>query len=401
MFVSAVNASPKGINDVKRKRIIIGHPWFGRGGSEAVAMWLAEALRNDHDVTVLTTGGWDLAALNAHYGTHVSAKELEVRIAPVPWPARRLGVAALRAACFQRFARKVAGEYDIRISAYNFTDWGLPAVHLIADFSWHRQVRQRLDPLTPGFIYRDSWLRKMYLGIAKRYQDPSGREILQEDTVIANSHWTAELLREVCEVECAAVVYPPVYGEFPDVAWQDKKNAFVMIGRVAPEKRIEEAIEILQAVRQRGHAIQLHLCGTIGRDLYGRKIAELSNKHADWIVAEGFVTGDRKTELLAHCRYGIQTRSAEPFGISVAEMMNAGAIVFAPDDGGQAEILDHPGLLFSGRSEAVEKISAALECTELQDKLREHLAVQAQRFSSERFVRDARACISNSTEVHV
>jgi len=386
---------------VTRKRIIIGHPRFGRGGSEAVAMWLVEALKDDHDVTVLTTGGWDLPELNAQYGTQVNAEQIKVRIAPIPWPARRLDAAALRAACFQRFARKVAGEYDVRISAYNLTDWGLPAVHFIADFSWHRQVRERLDPIAPGFIYRDSWLRRIYLDIADRCQNLSGRDSLREDRIIANSHWTAELLRKVCKVECAAVAYPPVCGEFPAIPWQAKENAFVMIGRIAAEKRIEEATAILEAVRQRGHAIRLHLCGQIGSDTYGGKIAALCQDHADWIFAEGFVTGARKAEILARCQYGIQTRSAEPFGISVAEMIHAGAIVFAPNNGGQAEILDHPSLLFSDRNEAVEAISAVLESAALQDQLRTHLSAQAKRFSAEQFARDACRCVSTSTEVYV
>ena len=212
---------------------------------------------------------------------------------------KELDAAALRAACFQRFARMVAGEYEKNISAYNLTDWGLPAVHFIADFSWHQRIRERLDPVAPGFIYRDSWLRRIYLDIAGRYQNLSGRDLLREDKIIANSHWTAELMRKACEVEVAAVVYPPVCGEFPKVTWQDRENAFAMIGRIAPEKRIEDAIAILETVRQRGHAVQLHLCGQIGNDSYGRRIATLCRNHADWIVSEGFITGARKAEILA------------------------------------------------------------------------------------------------------
>jgi hypothetical protein len=34
-------------------------------------MWLIEALKRDCDVTVVTTGGWDLAALNEFYGTQI------------------------------------------------------------------------------------------------------------------------------------------------------------------------------------------------------------------------------------------------------------------------------------------------------------------------------------------
>lgn len=382
-----------------RKRIVIGHPWIGRGGSEAVVMWLIEALKNGHDLTVLTTGGWDRTELNAYYGTQVKEDEVKVRIAPVPWPVRNLSVAALRGACFQRFARKIAGEYDIRISAYNPNDWGLPAIHFIADFSWHRELREQLHPLTPGFIYRDSWLRRAYLRLAACYGNPSGRDVLKEDRIVANSHWSAEWLRKACGVDCDAVVYPPVWTEFPEVAWEDKENAFVMIGRVAPEKRIEEAIAILHAVRQRGHAIRLHLCGQIGGDSYGRKIAALCRKHADWIIAEGHISGPGKSQILAHCRYGIQTCSAESFGISIAEMVKAGAIVFAPNDGGQVEILDHPGLLFDSRNDAVEKISTVLSNEEKQGTLRAHLARRSAMFSDGKFMEASVAAIVSSLAV--
>ncbi len=113
---------------------------MGRGGSESNVMWLIEALKRDCDVTVVTTGGWDLAALNKFYGTQVREDEVKVRIAPVPILARNMTAVALRGSCYQRFALQIADQYDVRISAYNATDWGLPAVHFIADFCWHRHT---------------------------------------------------------------------------------------------------------------------------------------------------------------------------------------------------------------------------------------------------------------------
>lgn len=249
----------------RRSRVIIGHPMIGFGGSEAVLMWLIEALKRDHEVTVLSSGGWNLAELNAYYSTNVGEDEVKFRVAPVPWPVRNLSAATLRGACFQRFARQIAGEYDARISAYNPIDWGLPAIHFIADFSWHREFRERLDPV-PGFLYRDSIVRRVYLRIAAACGNPSGRDLLHDDVVIANSRWTADLIRQTWGAHCAAVIYPPVWSEFPEVPWEEKENAFVMIGRIAPEKRIEDAIAILEGVRARGHAIRLHLCGEIGSD---------------------------------------------------------------------------------------------------------------------------------------
>lgn len=377
-----------------RPRAVIGHSYLGRGGSEARVMWLIEALKPEYDVTVLTTGGWQLSELNAYYGTQVKEGEVTVRIAPVPWPFRSYSSAAMRGACFQRHARRIAGEYDVRVSAYNPIDWGLSAVHFIADFSWHRGLREQLHPATPGFIYRDTMLRKAYLLLAATYERPSGRDVLKEDSLIANSEWTAEQIWQSCGVKCAAVVYPPVWTEFPSIPTKEKEDAFVMIGRIAPEKRIEEAIEILEGVRASGHGVRLHLCGEIGGDLYGRRISQLCGERADWIVVEGRVSGEKKIRILTHCRYGIQACGAEGFGISVAEMVKAGAIAFAPANGGQAEILDHPELLFTNKADAITKIRAVLRKPEKQESLAKHLAGRAPLFDASNFIRQALACIT-------
>jgi glycosyltransferase involved in cell wall biosynthesis len=394
-----VNRTPFNVRPTRmlqnRPKIVIGHPMVGYGGSESTLMWLIEALKRDFEITIVTTGGWDLPALNGFYGTHIGKDEVTVRIAPVPFLARSLSVAALRGSCYQRFARKVAAEYDIRISAYNTTDWGLPAVHLIADFSWLREIRERLDPPSLGFIYRKSPLRNAYLRIAAAYGKPSGRDVLRDDLVIANSRWSARIVKQYRGVDCAAVLYPSVWTEFPNVPWEEKELAFAMIGRIAPEKQIERAIEMLGAVRQRGHAIRLHLCGQIDNDLYGQSIAKLCRERADWIVTEGRVSGARKTQILANCRFGIHTRSAEPFGVSVAEMVKAGAIVFAPNDGGQAEILEHSDLLFSDFDDGVEKILNVLESPSLQSALRFHLAHQVQQFSAQSFIKDSQALFAS------
>ena len=377
-----------------RQKVVIGHPKLGRGGSESNVMWLIEALKRDFDVTIATTGGWDLAALNDYYGTDIKEGELTVRLAPVPFLVGGSSAAALRGACFQRFASEIAGEYDIRISAYNPTDWGLPAIHFIADFSWQQQIREQLDPPSPGLIYRKSPFRSAYLHIASAHAKPSGRDALHDDLLVANSRWSAALLRQYCGVDSAVVVYPPVWTEFPMVPWKEKEQTFVMIGRIAPEKQVEQAIAILEAVRQRGHSVRLRLCGHIGNDHYGRRIARLCQERSDWIVPEGIVSGARKAQILTQCRYGIQTRAAEPFGIAVAEMAKAGAIVFASNDGGQTEILEHPDLLFADIDDAAKKICNVLEQPDGQSSLRAHLAGQTQRFSSQIFIREAQTLVS-------
>jgi glycosyltransferase involved in cell wall biosynthesis len=139
-------------------------------------------------------------------------------------------------------------------------------------------------------------------------------------------------------------------------------------------------------VRKRGNRIRLHLCGEIDDSAYGRQITHLCGERADWIVREGRVTGERKAQILASCRFGIQTRAAEPFGISVAEMVKAGAIAFAPNNGGQTEILKHRDILFSDTEDAIEKILALLGNPTLQLKLHAYLMEESKRFSTQFFV---------------
>ena len=369
-----------------RPKVIIGHPMLGRGGSESFVMWLIEALKRDYDVTVATTGGWDRSALNEFYGTQVEENEVKVRIVPFPRPLQKTSAAALRGAAYQRFARRIAGEYDVRISAYNITDWGLPAIHFIVDFSWHKGIRDRIDPPSPGFVYKNSLLRRAYLGLVSAIESPSGRDVLRDDQLIAISDWIVQTVHNDCGTQCAAMFYPPVWSEFPYVSWDQKENSFAMIGRISPEKQVEKAISILSAVRALGHSIKLHLCGQIEDDLYGRRIAELCQNNSDWIIPEGRVSGERKASILARCRYGIQARSAEPFGISVAEMVKAGEIVFAPHDGGQAEILQLPDLLFAGESDAVEKIRQVLQSPSRQSAMHSDLLARAQSFSTSSFI---------------
>jgi glycosyltransferase involved in cell wall biosynthesis len=378
----------------RRPKVVIGHPFLGRGGSEARVMWLVEALKPDCDVTVMTTGGWHLNDLNRSYGTSVKSGEVSVRLAPVPPLPARAMAAALRGALYQRFARRIAPEYDVRISAYNPTDWGMPAVHFIADFSWHREIREAYDPQTPGFVYRNTPLRRAYLSLVRRCGSPSDRNPVLDDRLIANSDWSAAQLRRYYPLPVVPVIYPPVWASFPLVPWSQKEIGFVMIGRIAPEKRIQAVIRVLDNLRSRGHRLTLHLCGGIPRDTYGRMIADLCAANREWVFSHGHVSGSLKAGILARCRYGIQMCPCEAFGISVAEMVRAGAIVFAPNDGGQTEILKSPDLLFDSEAGAIEKIQAVLEEPELQASLRTHLASRAEMFSAERFMREARAYIA-------
>ena len=184
-----------------------------------------------------------------------------------------------------------------------------------------------------------------------------------------NSQWTMDLMCERYAVTNARVVYPPVATEFPRVDWHDKELGFVYIGRIDYEKRIEMIIEILSRVRQLGHDVHLHVIGQFTDSPYSRMIRQLCDDNRTWVLVEGSMSGTAKADILARHRFGINACQAEAFGISVAEMIEAGCITFVPSNGGQVEIVGDPALCYDDVDDAVKKIDAVLRSPESQSRI--------------------------------
>jgi glycosyltransferase involved in cell wall biosynthesis len=378
---------------VGRPKVAVLHPRLRFGGSEAAALWSIEALKGDYDVTLITLGKVDFERLNQYHGTRLQAGEFPVLLAPQPLGlARSERFAGLHSAFFDRFCRRVASQFDLLINTYGAPGgWATPTIQLIADFAFVQAWRFELNPELRDhrpWWYGDTPVRKAYLALCRAIAPPSPNA-WAGSLVLANSHWTAQMLHRRLGIE-AGVLYPPVSGSFPQIPQEERENGFVWVGRVVPEKRVEAAIEILERVRERGHEVHLHILGGLDGSAYGRKIAELCRQNAAWIFPEGYVAGERKKLLMAGHRFGIHSRANEPFGIAPAEMVKAGCIVFAPNGGGQVEIINHPALIYEDEEDAVKKIEAVLAAPALQESLRSHLAQGAERFSIPTFTSQIR-----------
>ena len=381
-------------NNNKKLKIAIGHPRLGWGGSEKRVMWGIQALKNDYDITLITAGDFALDELNRYYETSLRPTDFRVRQAPLPFFLRKNATAAaLRGALYQRFCQRIATEFDILISAYGPCDFGFPAIHFIADFSWSDEIRTRLHPRAPGIIYRNNLLRKCYLWLAKSLRNPSGRDLFGgEDMIITVSKWAAILMKEKYNVECP-IIHPAVPGDYPVVPFEARKSDFVCLGRIAPEKRIERIIEILKKLRGKGYNFFLHIIGGTDDDSYAKHFNKLISKYSEWIIHEGRLFGKDKIDLLAMNRFGIHACQGDAFPGAVAEMVKAGCITFVPREGGQAEIVNHESLMYESVEDAVEKIDTVLTNHKMQAELRDHLKKQGTKFSTDAFMDGLRAAV--------
>lgn len=379
-------------------RVAVVHPGLvAGGGSEACALGMIRALQDDHRVTLITMGRPDLEALNAKYGAGVDLAKLETRSLSIP-PGLRKRFDALRGFRLARYCRRHAGDFEAMISAYNVMDFGEPGIQRVADLSFDDGLRREFDfagGAEESASHRASPWRSLYLGLARTLAgDRRGRWM--RNRTIANSNWTAGLLRDRFGL-ASEVVYPPVAGGFPPVPWEEREEGFVVIGRLVPEKGIGAVVSILAEVRKE-RPVHLHIVGRPGPGAYAREVEALGRRHADWVRLEGGMYGADKAAFLSRHKYGISGRRAEPFGIAVAELVKAGCLVWAPDGGGQTEILAHPELVYAGPDDAAAKIRGVLADPARQAHLRDHLRARAGLFSAERFGREIRAIVEDFLE---
>jgi len=356
------------------------------GGSTAVAVWIIEALRREHVVSVLTWTPVDAAPINRYYGTSLRASEFKacgvhpiVRwlIDRVPGPTGKLKTSLLLRLC-----QRIKDEYDVIITASYETDFGrkgIQYVHFPRAYQPHHNIDRRWYPFSSALI-------NAYYHLCRRISRFSVDRMKQNLTLV-NSDWTGTKVRE-CHGIKTTTLYPPVPGLFPEVPWEDRENGFVCIGRIVPEKGLEEVIDILAAVRSRGWDIHLHIVGSTEDSRYYEQILQRVHGNASWIFLEENLSREELVDLVSRHRYGIHGMAEEHFGIAVAELVRGGCLVFVPRGGGQVEIIGaDERLLYSTPEEAVAKIVRTISDPDVQRSLSTHLASRKGLFSTDHFMR--------------
>jgi len=378
----------KGNPDVTgaQKRVLLVQPSLQPpGGGNGVAAWMLEALKRDHNVSLLSWHAPDLNAVNRFFGTSLLSSDFRLivpshlaraaaRCSPTP-------LDLLKSNHLARLGRRLAPDHDVVMSANNESDLGGNGIQYIHFPSLH--------PTRPEIDLR--WYHpRLAVSAYRRYaQRLTGfsNERMRSNLTLVNSEWTGNLVRRLHGIE-PRTVRPPVPGKFPAVPWREREDGFVCIGRISPEKRIELIIEILAEVRSRGRPVHLHVVGTFGDRAYARRIRRLIAEHHSWVFLEENLARDELARLVAQHRYGIHAMTEEHFGMAVAEMVRGGCIVFAPNGGGQVEIVANHRLLYDDTADAVAKVGAVLSDLDTQAELRADLTTKAATLSAERFVRE-------------
>lgn len=308
------------------------------------------------------------------------------RVAPTP-------LCLLKDSLLLRRSIEMASEFDLVISANNECDLGGRGVQYVhyprPDFDRPRDDLRWYDG---SEFARRSYFR-LCRGIARYFS-----ERMAKNHTLVNADWIGARLRVLHSIT-ATTVYPPVPGDFRTVPWTERANGFIAIGRISPEKRYENLIDLVGQIRKCGHDVQLHIVGTVHNDRYGGAVRRLVRERAEWVTLHEDIDRVALMTLAARQRYGLHAMVDEHFGIAIAEMIRAGCIVFVPRTGGPPEIVgNEPRLLFGSIEEARAKIVAVLADEETQASLCSYLRERAALFSTARFTAAVRSAVQDASD---
>ncbi|GAA0683066.1 glycosyltransferase family 4 protein [Natronoarchaeum mannanilyticum] len=365
---------------------------MSKGGGEAVAMNVLEALEDDHDVTLLTLTDPDIDELNDYFNTDVT--DVTIRraghLAPKLHETYGLKYYILQNALLGRYARNHADEFDLLVSTINELGLESNSVQYIHfPFDWTVSLDNREHIFHPT-VEDDSAYERLCTRVA-------GVDLadIRSNALLANSEWTADVVEDAYGTR-PRVVYPPVdTSEFDPDTWDERERGFVTVGRIERSKRIRELIEIVDGARERGHGVHLHVIGPTVDEEYR---AEVDAMAADrpYVDIEGEIDRSELVDRVCSHRYGIHGKEYEHFGMAVAELAAGGAIPFVPANGGQHVIVDdRDELQYDSVADAVEKIDCVLsESSARQRDLRVPPETIRRQFGRERFKDEIRTVVA-------
>lgn len=211
-------------------------------------------------------------------------------------------------------------DYDTVVLSGNEPLWYVPRDEQTIVAYTHSTPRFQYDLFHEG----EGHINRLYNYVTRVLYEHNTR---RPDLYVANSDLVARRIRRYWNIPAdqIRVVYPPVdvHNYDPDLADTSDRAVYVYVGRLCGHKRVDEVVEAFADMPDR----ELLIAGK------GPARDELERKAADNVEFLGYVSEERKRELLAGAYGFIFPGANEDFGIAPIEAMAAGTPVIGVDEG--------------------------------------------------------------------
>ena len=212
--------------------------------------------------------------------------------------------------------------------------------------------------------------------------------MMKNTLVLTNSEYTRKAISNVFHID-AKILYPPVdVDTFQKIASKSnqKKNMILVVSRIAPDKQIENAIEVARLIRRRGIGKGMIIAGNLHHydNNYYQQLKKMIADYdlSDCVSLQTNISFSKLVELMQLAKVYFHPRIDEHFGISIVEAMASGLVPIVSDVGGHTEFVP-PKYHFHTLGHAADLIASAFEGT---DSERRALSNFTAKFSSSNYV---------------
>ena len=283
-FISGMN---------KRVLFVYGSLYYYGGGARLSAHAL-EAVCRKYEVLCLTPGKPDFSKVDSFFGTCLIEVSMTLRSTSDEgvwgWLLKHFAGRRMKMSILERIVGNIHARspFDAYVSTVDEIAYPVRGLHYVH----YPRLEQFYAPHSFSTLFTRLGLARLYKGLRKIVGGES-TEIFSRNVTLVNSEFTADAVRALFETDLH-VVYPPVFASPSTLAWEQRADRFLYVGRISEEKRISSIIEILKMVRDRGHDIKLTIAGTWdSSEPYVSKLKAHIEKNRNWVdVAIGLQQGE-------------------------------------------------------------------------------------------------------------
>jgi glycosyltransferase involved in cell wall biosynthesis len=220
--------------------------------------------------------------------------------------------------------------------------------------------------------------------------------LMKNTLVLTNSEYTRKAILNAFSVD-AKILYPPVDVDiFRDAALDSnqRENMIIVISRIAPDKQIENAIEVARIMRSRGIGKGMIIAGNL--HLYDHQYyQELKNMIADYdlpdyVSLQTNISFNQLLQLMQLAKVYFHPRIDEHFGISIVEAMASGLLPVVSNIGGHTEFVPSK-YHFQTLSHAADLIALAFQATNSE---RRAISNSTTKFSNANYIKSLHRILS-------
>lgn len=226
-------------------------------------------------------------------------------------------------------------------------------------------------------------IKRYFKFLRDRYE-----KLMKNTLVLTNSEYTRKAISNAFNID-AKILYPPVDVEtFQEIALKSnqREDMVLVVSRIAPDKQIENAIEVARIMRGRGIGKIMTIAGNL--HYYDHQYyQQMKNMIADYDLSDYVslrtnISFSRLIQLMQLAKVYFHPRIDEHFGISIVEAMASGLVPVVSNIGGHTEFVP-PKYHFHTLGHAADLIALAFEATNSE---RRAISSSTNKFSNENYV---------------